>query len=48
MENTVMFYGFYVNKMLAVTTEFGYNMPLAYTLTVLFYLLFSLILIVRK
>ncbi|XP_042328755.1 transmembrane channel-like protein 4 [Sceloporus undulatus] len=47
MELTYMFYGYYQNSAVDFV-GFSYNVPLAYLLTVLFYLLFCLAWIVRR
>lgn len=47
MELSYLFYGFYKNT-LVVTTDFSYNIPLAYLFTVVFYIAFCLICIVAR
>ncbi|KPP78440.1 hypothetical protein Z043_102058, partial [Scleropages formosus] len=47
MEYSYLFYGFYNNTVL-VSMEFSYNIPLAYLLTAVFYLIFCLICIVFR
>ncbi|CAK8673505.1 unnamed protein product [Clavelina lepadiformis] len=48
MENTLLFYGYYENVIQNFSTNFYYNIPLAYLLIAFFYFLLSLVLIVRR
>ena len=54
MENTILFYGYYFNKTFEWSVDStnvsieNYNMPLAYILAILIYLIVSLILMVVK
>nr|XP_014346664.1 PREDICTED: transmembrane channel-like protein 4 [Latimeria chalumnae] len=48
LELSYLFYGYYKDTDVGLTTAFSYNIPLAYLLTSLFYLLVSLIWLVRR
>ena len=50
MEQTVLFYGMYADRELAITGLFtyNYNLPVAYLVTVAAYFLTSLAFMVRK
>ncbi|MGH0157920.1 UNVERIFIED_CONTAM: hypothetical protein FKN15_034340 [Acipenser sinensis] len=48
MELSSLFYGFYQNSEVGVSSQFSYNVPLAYLLTCLFYILLSLTWIVLR
>ncbi|XP_058874407.1 transmembrane channel-like protein 7 [Acipenser ruthenus] len=48
MELSVLFYGYYQNSEVGVSSQFSYNVPLAYLLTCLFYILLSLTWIVLR
>ncbi|MGH0172248.1 UNVERIFIED_CONTAM: hypothetical protein FKN15_068612 [Acipenser sinensis] len=48
MELSSLFYGYYQNSEVGVSSQFSYNVPLAYLLTCLFYILLSLTWIVLR
>ncbi|KAK1144898.1 transmembrane channel-like protein 7 [Acipenser oxyrinchus oxyrinchus] len=48
MELSALFYGYYQNSEVGVSSQFSYNVPLAYLLTCLFYILLSLTWIVLR
>ncbi|XP_041088287.1 transmembrane channel-like protein 7 [Polyodon spathula] len=48
MELSSLFYGYYQNSEVGISSQFSYNVPLAYLLTCLFYILLSLTWIVLR